>query len=255
MKIDLLNNLYLKNDFEKIKGFGKEEISNEFELDFSKIDNSLELALLPFNDAYVMSKVLQKLKEQGNAIIEGKLDNLDMKLVFSMVKSKQNVNTYIVRVNGKIGDNEIKSDIFLNEGSIDPNLKNQLLLKNLGVISGNSFLVNGLWSETFDQWGFQKLSVSNINSDSSQLTLTYDPEDLNNVDKIYYKVKQDCTCTKEIVNSTYVSVSNKIVEGSIIHNLGSKDETKMKMTVSNDLNVEGTIKNNSKKISFNYQIK
>jgi flagellar basal body rod protein FlgC len=193
-----------------------------------------------------MSKVLQKLKEQGNATIEGKLNNLDMKLVFTIVNSKQNINTYIVRVNGKIGDNEIKSDIFLNEGSTDPNLKNQLFLKNVGVFNGNSFLVSSLWSETFDQWGFQKLSVSNINSDSSQLTLTYDPEDPNNIEKIYYKVKQDCTCTKEIVNSTYISSSSKSQ---------NKDETKMKMTVSTDLNVEGTIKNNSNKISFNYQIK
>jgi|GEM_PF-1644860 len=246
MKIDSLNNIYLKNDFERMKELKKEQISNEFEVDFSKIDNSLEFALLPFNDAYVMSKVLQKLKEQGSATIEGKLNNLDMKLVFTIVNSKQNVNTYIVRVNGKIGDNEIKSDIFLNEGSTDPNLKNQLFLKNLGVFNGNSFLVNSLWSETFDQWGFQKLSVSNINSDSTQLTLTYDPEDPNNIDKIYYKVKQDCTCTKEIVNSTYISSSSKSQ---------NKDETKMKMTVSNDLNVEGTIKNNSNKISFNYQIK
>jgi hypothetical protein len=246
MKIDSLSNLYLKNDFERIKEFKKEQISNEFEVDFSKIDNSLEFALLPFNDAYVMSKVLQKLKEQGSATIEGKLNNLDMKLVFTIVNSKQNVNTYIVRVNGKIGDNEIKSDIFLNEGSTDPNLKNQLFLKNLSVLNGNSFLVNGLWSETFDQWGFQKLSVSNINLDSSQLTLTYDPEDPNNIEKIYYKVKQDCTCTKEIVNSTYISSSSKSQ---------NKDETKMKMTVSTDLNVEGTIKNNSNKISFNYQIK
>jgi len=246
MKIDSLNNLYLKNDFGRIKDFKKEQISNEFEVDFSKIDNSLEFALLPFNDAYVMSKVLQKLKEQGSATIEGKLNNLDMKLVFTIVNSKQNINTYIVRVNGKIGDNEIKSDIFLNEGSTDPNLKNQLFLKNLGVFNGNSFLVSSLWSETFDQWGFQKLSVSNINSDSAQLTLTYHPEDPNNIDKIYYKVKQDCTCTKEIVNSTYISSSSKSQ---------NKDETKMKMTVSNDLNVEGTIKNNSNKISFNYQIK
>jgi flagellar basal body rod protein FlgC len=246
MKIDSLNNLYLKNDFERMKELKKEQISNEFEVDFSKIDNSLEFALLPFNDAYVMSKVLQKLKEQGSATIEGKLNNLDMKLVFTIVNSKQNVNTYIVRVNGKIGDNEIKSDIFLNEGSTDPNLKNQLFLKNLGVFNGNSFLVNSLWSETFDQWGFQKLSVSNINSDSAQLTLTYDPEDPNNIEKIYYKVKQDCTCTKEIVNSTYISSSSKSQ---------NKDETKMKMTVSTDLNVEGTIKNNSNKISFNYQIK
>jgi hypothetical protein len=246
MKIDSLNNIYLKNDFERMKELKKEQISNEFEVDFSKIDNSLEFALLPFNDAYVMSKVLQKLKKQGKATIEGKLNNLDMKLVFTIVNSKQNVNTYIVRVNGKIGDNEIKSDIFLNEGSTDPNLKNQLFLKNLGVFNGNSFLVNSLWSETFDQWGFQKLSVSNINSDSTQLTLTYDPEDPNNTYKIYYKVKQDCTCTKEIVNSTYISSSSKSQ---------NKDETKMKMTVSNDLNVEGTIKNNSNKISFNYQIK
>jgi len=246
MKIDSLNNIYLKNDFERIKELKKEQISNEFEVDFSKIDNSLEFALLPFNDAYVMSKVLQKLKEQGNATIEGKLNNLDMKLVFTIVNSKQNINTYIVRVNGKIGDNEIKSDIFLNEGSTDPNLKNQLFLKNVGVFNGNSFLVSSLWSETFDQWGFQKLSVSNINSDSSQLTLTYDPEDPNNIEKIYYKVKQDCTCTKEIVNSTYISSSSKSQ---------NKDETKMKMTVSTDLNVEGTIKNNSNKISFNYQIK
>ncbi len=246
MKIDSLNNIYLKNDFERMKELKKEQISNEFEVDFSKIDNSLEFALLPFNDAYVMSKVLQKLKEQGSATIEGKLNNLDIKLVFTIVNSKQNINTYIVRVNGKIGDNEIKSDIFLNEGSTDPNLKNQLFLKNLGVFNGNSFLVSSLWSETFDQWGFQKLSVSNINSDSAQLTLTYHPEDPNNIDKIYYKVKQDCTCTKEIVNSTYISSSSKSQ---------NKDETKMKMTVSNDLNVEGTIKNNSNKISFNYQIK
>ena len=246
MKIDSLNNIYLKKDFERMKELKKEQIFNEFEVDFSKIDNSLEFALLPFNDAYVMSKVLQKLKEQGSATIEGKLNNLDMKLVFTIVNSKQNVNTYIVRVNGKIGDNEIKSDIFLNEGSTDPNLKNQLFLKNLGVFNGNSFLVNSLWSETYDHWGFQKLSVSNINSDSTQLTLTYDPEDPNNIDKIYYKVKQDCTCTKEIVNSTYISSSSKSQ---------NKDETKMKMTVSNDLNVEGTIKNNSNRISFNYQIK
>lgn len=246
MKIDSLNNLYLKNDFERMKELKKEQISNEFEVNFNKIDNSLEFALLPFNDAYVMSKVLQKLKEQGSATIEGKLNNLDMKLVFTMVNSKQNINIHIVRVNGKIGDNEIKSDIFLNEGSIDPNLKNQLFLKNLGVFNGNSFLVSSLWSETFDQWGFQKLSVSNINSDSAQLTLTYHPEDPNNIDKIYYKVKQDCTCTKEIINSTYISSSSKSQ---------NKDETKMKMTVSNDLNVEGTIKNNSNKISFNYQIK
>jgi len=246
MKIDSLNNLYLKNDFERMKELKKEQISNEFEVNFNKIDNSLEFALLPFNDAYVMSKVLQKLKEQGSATIEGKLNNLDMKLVFTMVNSKQNINIHIVRVNGKIGDNEIKSDIFLNEGSIDPNLKNQLFLKNLGVFNGNSFLVSSLWSETFDQWGFQKLSVSNINSDSAQLTLTYHPEDPNNIDKIYYKVKQDCTCTKEIINSTYISSSSKSQ---------NKDETKMKMTVSKDLNVEGTIKNNSNKISFNYQIK
>jgi len=246
MKIDSLNNLYLKNDFQRIKQLKKEQISNEFEVDFSKIDNSLEFALLPFNDAYVMSKVLQKLKEQGSATIEGKINNLDMKLVFTIVNSKKNFNTYIVRVNGKIGYNEIKSDIFLNEGSTDPNLKNQLFLKNLGVFNGNSFLVNSLWSETFDQWGFQKLSVSNISSDSVQLTLTYDPEDPNNIEKIYYKVKQDCTCTKEIVNSTYISSSSKSQ---------NKDETKMKMTVSSDLNVEGTIKNNSNKISFNYQIK
>ncbi|MGB9638772.1 MAG: hypothetical protein ACPL1F_05710, partial [bacterium] len=150
--------------------------NNEFDVDFSKIDNSLEFSLLPFNDAYVMSKVLQKLKEQGSATIEGKLDNLDMKLVFNIVNTKSNVNNYIVMVNGKIGDNEIKSDIFLTEGSVDNNLKNQVSLKNLGVINGNSFLVNALWSETYDQWGFQKLSTSNINSDSSQLTLTYNPE-------------------------------------------------------------------------------
>lgn len=199
-----------------------------------------------------MSKVLQKLKEQGSATIEGKLDNLDMKLVFNIVNLKRNVNTYIVRVNGKIGDNEIKSDIFLTEGTIDNNLKNQVSLKKLGVVNNNSFLVNALWSETYDQWGFQKLSTSNINQDSSQLTLTYNPE---KPEEFYYKVKQDCTCTKEIVDATYISTSIKMVAGSIIPNLENKDETKMKMTVSKDLNIEGTIKNNSKKIKFYYQIK
>ena len=227
----------------KLKSESKLRDTDEFDVDFSKIDNSLEFSLLPFNDAYVMSKVLQKLKEQKTATIEGKLDNLDMKLVFSLVSTKSNINTYIVRVSGNIGDNEIKSDLFLTEGTVNENLKNQVTLKNLGVINNNSFLVNALWSETFDQWGFQKLSTSNVNNDSSQLTLTYNPE---NPEEFYYKVKQDCTCTKEIVEATYISTSS---------NNQNKNEAKMKMTLSQDLTAEGTIKNNSKKIKFNYQIK
>ncbi len=227
----------------RVKKEYKLKDTKEFEVDFSKIDNSLEFSLLPFNDAYVMSKVLQKLKEQKTATIEGKIDNLDMKLVFNILNAKGSVNTYIVRVSGNIGDNEIKSDLFLTEDTTNENLKNQVYLKNLGIINNNSFLVNALWAETFDQWGFQKLSTSNINNNSSQLTLTYNPE---NPEEFYYKVKQDCTCTKEIVEATYVSTSS--IEQD-------KNETKMKMTVSKDLAVEGTIKNSTQKIKFNYQIK
>ncbi|MCS7243361.1 MAG: hypothetical protein RMJ36_01315 [Candidatus Calescibacterium sp.] len=222
-------------------------IKNTFKIDFSKIDNSLEQALLPFNDSFIMSKINDKIKEQGYAKIEGIFANLPIKLFFKPMSS----NTIIVQ--GNIGNNQINTKVMIMESNSDPNLKKQLFLKNIT----ESGMVNSVYNETFDQWGFQnqssiilpsakmtKLDLREIMKSNlySQLTVTYNPE----TGESLYKVKQNCTCTKELVRATYVSKSSENPELQV--------DTKLSMDVTTDLHTEGKIKQDENEWIINYKI-
>ncbi|MFN3995096.1 MAG: hypothetical protein ACK4GR_01000 [bacterium] len=223
-------------------------IQDTFKIDFSKIDNSLEHSLLPFNDAYIMSKVNEKIKQQGYAKITGTFANLPIKLLIKPISS----TTFVVT--GKIGENQIKANIFTMETNNHPDLKKQFFLKNI-LDKG---YINSVYNETHDQWGFQNLSsvlmpisnkkkrtnkkVSNNDLYAGQLTLTYNPE----TNESLYKVKQNCTCTKELVRATFISFSSKYPE--------EKVETKLSVDVTTDLQVEGKIKQNDQEWIINYKI-
>lgn len=223
-------------------------IQETFKIDFSKIDNSLEQALLPFNDSYIMSKVNEKIKQQGYAIIEGTFANLPIKLLFKPISSTT------ITVEGNIADNQIKENILILETNSNPDLKKQVFLKNI-----NSFgIVNSEYNETFDQWGYQKLSsiiLPNLettqidikkiikNQKYPQLTVTYNPE----TEESLYKVKQNCTCTKELVRATYISKSTQEPDKQI--------ETKLSLDVTTDLDVEGKLIQDNQQWIINYKIK
>lgn len=221
-------------------------IKDTFKIDFSKIDNSLEQALLPFNDAYIMSKVSEKIKTQGYAKIEGTFANVPINLFFKPM------NSTTIEVSGKVGENEINAYVMLTESNANPDLKKQVFLKNVKDLS----MINSQYNETHDQWGFQKLSsvlLANpkltkldINGliksgNYSQLTITYNPE----TDESFYKVKQNCTCTKELVRATYISKTPEYDE---------QVETKLSVDVTTDLKVEGKIKQDDNEWLINYQI-
>lgn len=226
----------------------KTTIQDAFKIDFSKIDNSLEYALLPFNDAYIMSKVSEKTKQQGYAKIEGIFANLPIKLLIKPLNS----TTFVVT--GKIGENKIEENIFTMENDQHPDFKKQFFLKNI-LQKG---YVNAIYNETHDQWGFQNLSsvmhpvkkknkkiIQNLEDNelfAGQLTLTYNPE----TNESLYKVKQNCTCTKELVRATFVSLSSAHPD--------EKVETKLSIDVTTDLHVEGKIKQNDQEWIVSYKI-
>jgi len=226
-------------------------INESFTVDYSSIDNSLEHALLPYNDAYIMSKVYQKIKDNGKATIQGTFADQYIKLLFKPIST----NTIIVE--GTIGKTPINSTVIIMETNANPDLKSQLFLKNIS----SNYIINSIWNETFDQWGFQNLSsvltptknTNNLgnkelikqmirNQKYSQLTLTYSPEEEHS----FYRVKQNCTCTKELVKAKYISTTAEDPE--------YKDITVVNAEVSTDLHVTGTIDNKGKTLKIDYQI-
>ncbi|MFN4220019.1 MAG: hypothetical protein ACK4GJ_03750, partial [bacterium] len=91
-------------------------IQDTFKIDFSKIDNSLEHSLLPFNDAYIMSKVTEKIKQQGYAKITGIFANLPIKLLIKPIDPSSPSSPFF-SVRGEIGENEIKETIIASPSS------------------------------------------------------------------------------------------------------------------------------------------
>ncbi|MCS7165686.1 MAG: hypothetical protein RMJ51_05380 [Candidatus Calescibacterium sp.] len=223
-------------------------IKDTFKIDFSNVDNSLEYALLPFNDSFIMSKVVEKIKNQGYAKIEGIFANLPIKLFLKPISS----NT--ITICGKIGNNTVNYDVMIIESNANPNFKKQIFLKNIK----DNVIINTVYNETHDQWGFQNLSSTILPSPKmtkldlkeiirsnmyAQLTLTYDPYTKQSL----YKVKQNCTCTKELVRATYISKSSQSPEEQV--------ETKLILDVTTDLKVEGKIIQDGNEWIVNYQIK
>ncbi len=138
-----------------------QSINNEFKIDFSFIDNSLEQALLTFNDAYIMSKIGEKIKQQGYAQIKGIFANLPINLLIKPISS----NTFIVT--GNLGTNKIQKTISTMEFNQHPDLKKQFFLKNIH----EKCYINSIYNETHDQWGFQNLSSVQLPSSNTSKIL------------------------------------------------------------------------------------
>ncbi|MFN3995095.1 MAG: hypothetical protein ACK4GR_00995 [bacterium] len=209
-------------------------IKYTFEIDFSEIDNSLEHSLLPFNDAYIMSKVTEKIEQQGYAKITGTFANLPINLLIKPITPD------FFSVRGEIGENEIKETIIASPSyRPQPDLKKHFLTDNTW---NEDYMIRSDYKENHNQEGSMYLeTIFGFNQFTSQNTITFK----NN--EYLYKVKKDPTGEKEKVSATFLSYLSKYPE--------KKVETTLSLEIDKNLQVRGEIKQNNKKWVINYKIR
>ncbi|MEN3015711.1 MAG: hypothetical protein ABDH21_06645 [bacterium] len=208
-------------------------------IDFSKIDNCLEHALLPFNDAFILSKITEKLKHKEHAQIQGTFANLPIKLVI------KGINTSTLQIQGKIGNNEINSSIIFMQSENMPFHKKRSHVKNID----QNLMLNSSYIEDYQGNGSQNISSVLLadysqNIPYSQFTLTYDPQS----EKSFYKVKNQQN--QHLVEATYSSLvtshPTKTVQTHLLMQVDSKKQNK--------LHVKGKIIQENQEWIINYKI-
>jgi len=196
--------------------------TNNYEIDLSEIDNIVELALLPYSDSYIMSKVLNKIEKNGKATLEGKFFNQPIKLEFLLNKAedKSNIKLYEIKVKGNIGQNTIDQDISIKKENMNAINFNLLIVDFVKSINNKMYKV---YSENINAPELKTVEslVSSSNGTLLTATLDYDIKNENNIENItskYTTIKEFFGFQFEVANTVLKNTIEKNNDYFIFHN-------------------------------------
>ncbi len=227
-----INNQYRLNNDQLLKN-NYYYNSNNYEIDLSDIDNTIELSLLPYSDSYIMSKILNKLEKNGKANLEGEFFNQPIKLEFLLNKAedKSNIKLYEIKVKGNIGQNTIDQDISIKKENLDAINFNLLILSFVKNINNKMYEVHSENINTTELKSVESLVFSSSGT-LSTLTVDYDIRNENNSENItskYTTVKEFLGFQFEVANTelkTNIKENNGniIVDNEVIHKIRSTEK-------------------------------